>query len=207
MTIRVALVDDHPVVLGGLEAALATIKDVSIVALGVNLAEGRAISQRTDVDVILLDVRLPDGNGLELVSEIAQRGRPAVIMLSSFKTKQYVAAALRFGAQGFLLKTVALDELIAAIRVVAAGGSAFTAEQLRDGRSGFVTLSLRERQILRLILKGRSNEEIGAELRVSHKTVEAHLSKLYERLGIMSRVELALQAEHEGWLDIDGAPV
>jgi DNA-binding NarL/FixJ family response regulator len=207
MTIRIALVDDHPVVLGGLEAALGTIKDVSVVALGVNLAEGRIISQRADVDVILLDVRLPDGNGLELVSEIAQRGRPAVIMLSSFKTKQYVAAALRFGAQGFLLKTVALAELINAIRVVAAGGSAFTAEQLRDGRSGFVILSLRERQILRLILKGRSNEEIGAELRVSHKTVEAHLSKLYERLGIMSRVELALQAEHDGWLDIDAASV
>jgi DNA-binding NarL/FixJ family response regulator len=207
MTIRIALIDDHPVVLGGLDAALGTISDVAVVAHGMNLAEGRAISQRADVDVILLDVRLPDGNGLELVSEIAQRGRPAVIMLSSFKTKQYVAAALRFGAQGFLLKTVALDELINAIRVVAAGGSAFTAEQLRDGRSGFVNLSLRERQILRLILKGRSNEEIGAELRVSHKTVEAHLSKLYERLGIMSRVELALQAEHEGWLDIDAASV
>jgi two-component system nitrate/nitrite response regulator NarL len=207
MTIRIALIDDHPVVLGGLDAALGTISDVAVVAHGMNLAEGRAISQRDDVDVILLDVRLPDGNGLELVSEIAQRGRPAVIMLSSFKTKQYVAAALRFGAQGFLLKTVALDELINAIRVVAAGGSAFTAEQLRDGRSGFVNLSLRERQILRLILKGRSNEEIGAELRVSHKTVEAHLSKLYERLGIMSRVELALQAEHEGWLDIDAASV
>jgi two-component system, NarL family, nitrate/nitrite response regulator NarL len=207
MTIRIALVDDHPVVLGGLEAALGTISDVSVVATGVNLAEGRLISQRADVDVILLDVRLPDGNGLELVSEIAQRGRPAVIMLSSFKTKQYVAAALRFGAQGFLLKTVALHELINAIRVVAAGGSAFTAEQLRDGRSGFVSLSLRERQILRLILKGRSNEEIGAELRVSHKTVEAHLGKLYERLGITSRIELVLQAEHDGWLDIDGASV
>lgn len=207
MTIRIALVDDHPVVLGGLDAALGTIDDVAVVARGINLAEGRAISQRADIDVILLDVRLPDGNGLELVAEIAQRGRPAVIMLSSFKTRQYVAAALRFGAQGFLLKSAALDELINAIRVVAAGGSAFTAEQLRDGRSGFVSLNLRERQILRLILKGRSNEEIGGELRVSHKTVEAHLSKLYERLGIMSRIELALQAEHEGWLDIDATSV
>jgi len=202
MTIRVAIVDDHPVVLGGLDAALATIADLDVVAHGANLSEGRVIAERPDVDVILLDVRLPDGNGLELVSEVAQRGRPAVIMLSSFKTKQYVAAALRFGAQGFLLKTAPLTELIAAIRSVAAGGSTFTAEQLREARSGYVNLSLRERQILRLVLRGRSNEEIGAELQVSHKTVEAHLSKLYERLGIMSRIELALQAEHEGWLDI-----
>lgn len=207
MTIRVGLVDDHPVVLSGLQAALATISDLDVVATAQTLAEGRSIAARDDVDVLLVDVRLPDGNGLELVSEVSRRGHPSTIVLSSFMTSQYVAAALRFGAEGFLLKTTPLEELIAAIRRVAAGGSTFTADQLRDGRRGFVTLSPRERELLRLVLAGRSNDEIGGDLKVSRKTVEAHMSRLYERFGVASRVELAIRAEREGWLDFAQADV
>lgn len=201
MTIRVALVDDHPVVLNGLAAALGTVEDIRVVARGQTLAEGKLITQRDDVDVMLLDVRLPDGSGLELVEGVSAGGRPGVILLSSFMTSQHVAAALRLGAQGFLLKTVPLEELITAIRRVAAGGSAFTADQLREGRQG-VALSPRERDVLRLVLAGRSNDEIGGDLHVSRKTVEAHMSRLYERFGVASRVELALRAEREGWLDL-----
>jgi DNA-binding NarL/FixJ family response regulator len=201
MTIRVGLVDDHPVVLSGLQAALATISDLSVVATAQTLAEGRSIAARDDVDVLLVDVRLPDGNGLELVSEVSRRGHPSTIVLSSFMTSQYVAAALRFGAEGFLLKTTPLEELIAAIRRVAAGGSTFTADQLREGRRGFVALTARERELLRLVLAGRSNDEIGGDMKVSRKTVEAHMSRLYERFGVASRIELALRAEREGWLD------
>lgn len=202
VTVRVALVDDHPVVLSGLDAALATVPGLLVVAHGATVADARRIADRADVDVILLDVRLPDGNGLELVSEISTDGQPAIIVLSSFKTSQYVAAAVRFGAQGFLLKTAPLDDLVEAIRRVADGGSAFTTEQLREGRSGFVSLSRREQEVLRLVLRGLSNDEIGAELHVSGKTIEAHLSRLYGRIGVVSRIELALRAEREGWLEI-----
>lgn len=203
--IRVALVDDHPVVLQGLEAALATVGDVEIVARGGTFAEAAEIVAREDVDVLLLDIRLPDGNGLELLGPASRQGRPAVLILSSFRSRQYVAAALRFGAHGFLLKTTPLAELIAAIRAVAAGGTAFTTEQIREGQAGFVKLTERESQIVRLVLDSRSNDEIALALNTSRKTVEYHLSRLYERFGIMTRVELALRADHEGWLDMPSA--
>ena len=108
-----------------------------------------------------------------------------------------------FGAQGFVLKTAPLTELIEAIRRVAGGGSAFTADQLRDGNAGYVSLTAREREVLRLVIWGRSNDEIGVEIKASRKTVEAHLSRLYERYGIRGgRVELAIRAEREGWLEV-----
>lgn len=201
--IRVGLVDDHPVVLQGLRTALSTVDDIEIVATGGTVTEARDIALRDDVNVLLLDIRLPDGNGLELLGEISRRGRPAVLVLSSFRSRQYVAAALRFGANGFLLKTTPLPDLIAAIRAIAAGGTAFTNEQIRDGQAGFVNLTEREREIVRLVLDGKSNDEIALLLRTSRKTVEYHLSRLYERFGLVTRVELALRADHDGWLDIE----
>lgn len=203
MSIRVGFIDDHPVVVGGLDAALSAADGIEVTARGTTIAEARDILSRKDIDVVLLDIRLPDGNGLELLSEIPADQRPAVLLLSSFKTPQYVAAALRFGAQGFLLKTEPMDVLLEAISRIAAGGSAFTAEQLRSGQAGYVRLTPRERQILRLVLEGRSNDEIAAAIGGSRKTVEAHLTHLYERCGVSTRVELALRADREGWLDID----
>jgi DNA-binding NarL/FixJ family response regulator len=202
MTIRVAVIDDHPVVVGGLDAALATVEGVEVAARGGTVAEARAILEGQAVDVVLLDVRLTDGNSLGLLAETMARPRPAVLILSSFKTQQYVAAAVRYGAQGFLLKTAPLDELVEAIRRIAAGGSAFSADQLRNGQATFIRLTPRERQILRLVLEGRSNEEIGAAINASRKTVEAHLSHLYERYGVQTRIELAMRAEREGWLEV-----
>ncbi len=200
--IRIAIVDDHPIVLHGLRTALSTVDDFEITASGGTLAEAREIADRSDVEVLLLDIRLPDGNGLELLSEISRRGRPAVLVLSTFRSRQYVAAALRFGANGFLLKTTPLKELIAAIRSIADGGTAFSNEQIREGQGGFVKLTDRERDIVRLVLEGKSNDEIAVVLSTSRKTVEYHLSRMYERFGIMTRVELALRADHDGWLDI-----
>lgn len=136
MTVRVALVDDHPIVLNGLQAALGTIDEIVIVAQGSSVADAGSILERNDVDVVLLDVRLPDGNGIELLARPGRPARPAIIILSSFRNRQYVAAAIRFGAQGFLLKSTPLPELVDAIGRVAAGGSIFTAEQLREAQSG-----------------------------------------------------------------------
>jgi len=205
VTIRVAVIDDHPVVVGGLDAALATVPGVEVIARGSSLPEARAILNGNDVDVVLLDVRLTDGNSLTLLAEMVRRPRPAVLILSSFKTQQYVAAAIRYGAQGFLLKTAPLAELVDAIRRIAAGGSAFSADQLRNGQTTFVQLTPREREILRLVLDGRSNDEIGATIKASRKTVEAHLSHMYERYGVQTRVELAMRAEREGWLEVGQA--
>lgn len=113
MAIRVALVDDHPVVLEGLRAALSTVDGIEVVATGESVADARRLIVRRDIDILLLDVRFPDGNGLALLSEHPRNGGPAVLILSSFRSRQYVATALRFGAKGFLLKTTPLPELIA----------------------------------------------------------------------------------------------
>ena len=202
--IRLAIVDDHPMVTDGLAAALVTIDGLSVVARGQTAADAQALLAREDLDVVLLDVRLEDGNGLQVLAERGLRSHPAVLVISSFKTTQYVAAASRFGAAGFLLKTAPLATLVDAIHAVAAGGSVFTQEQLQKG---FVSLRPRERQIVQLAKDGLSNKEIGQRIGASPKTVESHLSEIYERFQIDGgRVELALRAEEEGWLDIDPPP-
>jgi DNA-binding NarL/FixJ family response regulator len=201
MTIRIGIVDDHPMVTGGLDAALGTIGDIEVVAHGASVAEARDLLEQDDLDVVLLDVRLDDGNGIQALAERGPRSRPGVLVISSFKTSQYVAASARFGAAGFLLKTVPLPTLVEAIRTVASGGSVFTQEQLQKG---FVTLTPRERQIVRLAMDGLSNKEIGGRLGTSPKTVESHLSAIYERFGITGgRIELSIRAGEEGWLDIE----
>jgi DNA-binding NarL/FixJ family response regulator len=202
MTIRIGLVDDHPVVLEGLEAAVAGIDDFAVVERCGTVAAAAALLARSDVDVILLDVRLADGNSLSLLHDRAGRPGPAVIVLSSFRTAQYVAAAIRFGAQGFLLKTAPMDEVARAIRTAAAGGTWFSAEQLRSATTDEVVLTPREREVVELVLGGFSNDEIGARLGMKRKTVEAHLSRLFIRFGVASRLELGLRAEREGWLDL-----
>lgn len=205
--IRVGLVDDHPVVMGGIEAALALATDVEVVARADTVAAAAVLLDRSDIAVILLDVRLPDGNGLELLARTKQTRHPRVIVLSSFEARQYVAAAIRFGAQGFMLKTVPIENLVDAIRRVAAGGTAFTPDGLPQG--SFVVLTPRERDLVRLVLDARSNDEIAAAFHTRRKTVETQLTRLYERVGVGSRVELAIRAEREGWLDVssDGGAV
>jgi DNA-binding NarL/FixJ family response regulator len=202
VTIRIGLVDDHPVVLDGLAAALGAVPGLEVAARAGTIAGAAALLARADLDVVLLDVRLGDDNALSLL-----RGRPvpgpAVLVLSSFTSGQYVAAAIRLGAQGFALKTAPLEEVAEAVRLVAAGGSWFTAAQLRAGAEGPVRLTGRERDVVGLLVDGLSNDEIASRLAVSVKTVEAHLSRLYGRLGAMSRLELGLRAEREGWLDLD----
>jgi DNA-binding NarL/FixJ family response regulator len=201
VTIRLAIVDDHPMVTDGLDAALATFEDLSVVAHGSSVADARALLVRDDLDVVLLDVRLDDGNGIQALAERGPRTRPGVLVISSFKTSQYVAASARYGAAGFLLKTVALATLVDAIRTVHGGGSVFTTEQLQKG---FITLAPRERQVVRLAMDGLSNKEIGVQLNMSPKTVESRLTEIYDRHGITNgRIELSLRAAEEGWLDIE----
>jgi DNA-binding NarL/FixJ family response regulator len=201
MTIRLAIVDDHPLVTGGLTAALRTIEGIEVVAHGGTVAKARELLARDDLDVVLLDVRLEDGNSIQALAERGERQRPAVLIISSFDSRQYVAAAARYGAAGFLVKTVPLPRLVDGIRAVAAGGLVFTREQLT---SDLVTLSPRERQIVRLAMDGLGNKEIASRIGASPKTVEGHLTAIFERFDIRGgRIELSFRAAEEGWLDIE----
>jgi len=201
MMIRVILVDDHPVVLGGLRAALEAQADFEIVDTVTTLAEARAAIDRHRPDVALVDVRLPDGSGMELLERAADDGQPAFIMVTTFDAPQYVEVAMDLGASGFLLKTSPIEEIVSAVRRVAGGGRVFSADRspLRRGER-WQPLSERERDVVAGVLAGRSNDEIGGDLGVSTKTVEWHLARLFERFGVASRVELAMRAEREGWM-------
>lgn len=197
--IRLLLVDDHPLVLGGMHDALRDIDDIVIVASANSVAQGRELLATTTPDVVLVDIRLPDGSGLDLIDERHDDG-PAWLVLSSFDSPAYVAAALELGAAGFLLKTTPLAEVVSAIRRAANGGTSFESKQLESAREvRRLRLTPRERQVISRLLAGRSNDEIGRDLGLARKTVEAHLGRLYERFGVSSRTELALRMARDGW--------
>ena len=202
--IRVLLVDDHPLVTERLEGRLRDEPDVEVVESCPSIAAAQEALDASSVDVVVCDVRLPDGSGFELLErsrELARR--PRFLMLSSFDFPQYVDAAQRLGASGYLLKNSPTDEILASIRRVASGGSAYALDLVREGASRpWKPLSPREREVLDALLRGRSNDEIAAELGISRKTVEAHLSRLFNRAGVLSRTELAILAERERWMDM-----
>ena len=192
--IRVAIVDDHPLVREGTAAIVARADDMEIAGVAGSLAELRPILEEP-VDVLLLDLRLGQESGFDLL-RADTRPMPAVVVLTSFDYPQYADAALRLGAAGFVVKTAPTAELLDAIRRAAAGGLAFG---VRPGNG--VSLSDREREVLRLVVDGASNDEIGARLGISSRTVESHLRRLFERLAVASRTELAARALREGWLE------
>jgi len=203
--IRVAIVDDHPVVAEGTAAILRAEPDLEVVGVApsIGAAEAAGLFDRARADVLLLDIRLGTESGLTaLGGDGGDRGaaaeRPAVIVLTANDYPQYADAALRLGAAGFVLKTAPVTELVEAIRRVASGGLAFATRP--SGRA--VRLSVREHDVVRLVADGRTNDEIGAALAIGSKTVETHLARLFERLDVASRTELAARAIREGWLDV-----
>lgn len=192
--IRVAVVDDHPLVREGTAALVDRQDDMQIAGVAGSLEELRPILEAGATDVLLLDLRLGQESGFELLrSDVAM---PAVVVVTSYDYPQYADAALRLGAAGFVVKTAPTAELLDAIRRAAAGGLAFG---VRPG--GGVALSAREREVLQLVVDGASNDEIGSRLGISSRTVESHLRRLFERFGVASRTELAARALREGWLE------
>jgi len=204
MKIQVLLVDDHPLVVDGIRAALRDHPEIEVAGQASSLSEARQLLSSIDSDVVLLDLRLPDGSGIDLLQEARDSvSGPAFLVLSSFLTDEYVSAAIALGASGFLLKTSPADEIVAAIKQTAEGGLAFTFEQIRASqRAAWAPLTEREHVILDGVLRGRSNDELTGDLGVSRKTVEAYLSRLFARYGVMTRTELAIHVEREHLLDL-----
>jgi len=192
--IRVAVVDDHPLVREGTAAIVTRADDMEIAGVAGSLEE-LAPMLVGSVDVLLLDLRLGQESGFDLLRAGLQP-MPAVVVLTSYDYPQYADAALRLGAAGFVVKTAPTAELLDAVRRAAAGGLAFG---VRPGNG--VALSDGERDVLRLVVDGASNDEIGGRLGISSRTVESHLRRLFERLAVASRTELAARALREGWLE------
>lgn len=196
--IRVAIVDDHPVVREGTAALLATVEGLAIAGTAGSLAEAEPLLDPAVVDVVLLDIRLGSTSGLTVLGSTPERPIPAIVVLTAYDYPQYVAAAMRLGAAGFVLKTAPIADLVGAIRRVAAGGVSF--EVRPPGRAP--TFTAREIDVVRLVVEGRSNDEIATALGITAKTVEAHLRRMFDRLGLVSRTELATRALREGWLEV-----
>jgi DNA-binding NarL/FixJ family response regulator len=202
--IRVAIVDDHPIVREGTAALLAKQPGIEVVGTAGHVEDARALLSAIAVDVVLLDIRLGTDSGLRLLqADLSARASggaspaPAVIVLSAYDYPQYAEAALRLGAAGFVKKTAPMSELVDAIRRAADGGLAF---HVRPANSR--GLSARELEVVKLVVEGRSNDEVGAALGIGVKTVETHLHRLFERFGLGSRTELTARAIREGWLEI-----
>jgi DNA-binding NarL/FixJ family response regulator len=198
--IRLVVVDDHPVVREGTAALLATQPGIVVVATAGSIEEASTAIADHQPDVLLLDIRLGSDSGLRLLTEAIPDPRPAIIVLTAYDYPQYAEAALRLGASGFVLKTAPLAELLDAIRRVSAGGMAFSVRPRSGPAVGH--LSERELDVVRLVVDGRSNDEIGARLGIGPKTVESHLRRLFERFDLASRTELATRALREGWLEV-----
>lgn len=194
--IRVAVVDDHPLVREGTAAIVERAEDMEIAGVAASLEELRPILRDGSVQVLLLDLRLGTESGFDLLRDSKDGPMPAVVVLTSYDYPQYADAALRLGAAGFVVKTAPTAELLDAVRRAASGGLHFG---VRPGNG--VTLTAREREVLRLVVDGASNDEIGARLGISARTAESHLRRLFERFELASRTELAARALREGWLE------
>jgi DNA-binding NarL/FixJ family response regulator len=196
--IRVLVVDDHPLFRDGLTGLLSTVDDVEVVG---SAGEGEVavrLSAELSPDVVLMDLNMPGLPGLEAIRRIVRLdGAPAVLVLTMVDDDDSVAAAMQVGARGYLLKGAVQEEVLAALRTVAAGGAVFGAGAARRFLSGggrpVADLTEREAQVLALIADGRSNAEISREIGVSLKTVQNHVSHVLAKLQVSDRTQAALR--------------
>jgi DNA-binding NarL/FixJ family response regulator len=202
--LSVAVVDDHEVVRNGLKAILDAAPDLTVVAEAGTAEEAVAEAERTAPDVVVMDVRLPDGSGIEATREIrARRERTRVLMLTSFPESEAMLASILAGASGFVLKHVRMDELVDAVRAVGRGESLIEPvekDMLIDRLNGgtrslrgtkLARLSPQEREILEMIALGLTNRQIGVELGLAEKTVKNYASTVLSKLEMARRSEAA----------------
>jgi DNA-binding NarL/FixJ family response regulator len=210
VTIRLLVADDHPVVRDGLVAMLSTQPDFDVVGQAATGAEAVEQAARLRPDVILLDLEMPEMDGVEALRRMrAARPEAQVLVFTAFDTDERIVGAVQAGAQGYLLKGAPRDEIFRAIRVVSQGGSllqpvvASKLLQHLSGRSGeprgnAEPLTDRETEVLQLLALGRSNKEIAAALVISERTVKFHVSSILGKLGAANRTEAVTIAAQRG---------
>ena len=214
MTIKVMLVDDQNLVRKGVRSLLELAEEIEVVAEAPDGAEAVRMMPEVEPDVVLLDMRMPGMNGVEVLRQLKESGklRPTII-LTTFDDDELVLAGIRNGAKGYLLKDVSLKELVDAIKTVADGGSIVkpaVTERLLKGLEGLENefsaldrpdpLTDRETEILRLMAGGYSNKEIANSLGVAEGTVKNHVSNILSKLGVRDRTRAVLKAFELGFV-------
>ena len=212
MTIQVILADDQPLVRVGLRRLIEQTPDIDVAGEAGTGAEAVQLARDTDPDVVVMDIRMPGMDGIEATQMItAGHARARVVVLTTFDDDDYVYGALRAGASGFLVKDMALDDILTAIRAVAAGDAIIAPGVTRrliaqfagrpeppPARREIDGLTERERQVLTLVGRGLSNAEIAASLFISAGTAKAHVARLLAKLGARDRVQLVIAAYETG---------
>ena len=209
--IRILLVDDHPLFLDGVRAALSRAEDLEVVGEARDVRGAVATALELRPDVVLMDLGLPDGSGIEATREIlAAAPEVRVLVMTMFDEDDAVVTAMRAGARGFVVKGAGRADLLTGIRTVAAGGAVFgpaVADRLGllfsslgtlPGRDAFPELTDREREVLDLVARAYDNRRIARELFLSDKTVRNHVSNILGKLRVATRTEAAVRARAAG---------
>lgn len=212
--IRVLLADDHSVVRSGLKAVLGTAKDMLVVGEAATGTQAAAMAERCDPDVVVMDLDMPDGNGLEATKAIvAKAAHPRVLILTMHPEEEHLLPVLQAGAAGYLVKSAADRELVDAIRAVAHGDvyvqqsagrvlvhGLTRKDPAKADRERYEGLSGRERDVLRLTAQGYTAPEIGTKLGISGKTVDTYKQRINEKLGLAHRADYVRLAVRLGLL-------
>jgi DNA-binding NarL/FixJ family response regulator len=216
MTIRVLVVDDQSMVRAGFRMLLSGEEDIEVVAEASNGLEAVEKAARFRPTVVLMDIRMPELDGLQATRRIiASDDAARILILTTFDLDEYVYEALRAGASGFVLKDDPAEQLLSAIRIVAGGEallspaitkrviSQFSRIPQRAPQKELEDLTERELEVLRLIARGLSNAEIGQELYISDTTVKTHITHIFQKLDLRDRVQAVVLAYESGLLDTD----
>ncbi|MFK8907170.1 response regulator [Streptomyces sp. YS-3] len=214
MTVRVVLADDQPLVRSGLRVIMADHPDLEVVGEAANGAEAVHLVRDICPDVVVMDIRMPGMDGIEATRLItASAATTRVLVLTTFDEDDYVYGALRAGASGFVVKDMALDDILAAARVVAAGDALIAPAVTRRLIADFIErppalperpaqpvegITEREREVLTLVGRGRSNTEIAEDLFITVATAKSHVSRLLSKLGARDWVQLVISAYELG---------
>lgn len=209
--LRVLIVEDHPLFRKGLRALLRSMDDVEIVGEATSGREAQELAARQGPDVVLMDLQMPDGDGLSATRAIvAERPQTHILVVTLFDDDESVFAALQAGARGYVLKDAGEEEMVQAIRAVGRGEAIFSpaiASRLIDYFAGakealpaeaFPELTEREREVLDLIARGETNADIAERLSISVKTVQNHVSNIYAKLQVADRAQAAIRAREAG---------
>jgi len=210
--IRVLIVDDHPIICKGIRDLLNPA--VGIIVAGEAHTGEEALQKIEELkpDVVLLDMKLPDMNGVDIIKKAYKMGSNARILgLSSYNDREFISQLLTYGASGYLLKDEVPEEIIQAVRGVAHGEvgwvsrkvAALLSQILLKEQEGGTDLTARELDVLNLVVEGKTNNQIGIALGISVKTVEKHLHAIFRKMGVVSRVEAAIMAVQESLVKKD----
>ena len=196
MTLRLVVVDDHPIVRDGLAGIFALEKDIDVVGQAGSGPEAVAVVAERDPDLVLMDLRMPGGDGFAAIKQLRDRGgRPRVLVLTTYDTERDIRRAMAAGADGYLLKDLPRDQLVAAVRELM-NGSPRTHIDAPHGSQ--LSLTDRETDVLALVADGLTNRAVARKLGISEATVKTHLAHVYTKLGVLDRAAAVREAWERG---------